>query len=243
MIIEGRFEIDAPRETLFPRLVDPATLAACLPGCESIEATGPASYRAAVAVALGAIAARFKLEVEITEQTPPERVLAVIRALPEAYRVKSVVAVQPGADQRRVAKVSIQVFRQRLRVPRAAGIGERIGNRSGQDGVHATGRAGLLQNRQKGVCHGLQQACHVLAGAHRHIGRSAVEQAGRKIQLASHLSRAVLWKHRPHHVGNGFAEDVGLNDDGRRFPVGFGQQRDFLATGRGGPRIDGHRPG
>lgn len=79
MIIEGRFEVDAPREALYPRLVDPATLAACLPGCESIEATGPASYRAAVAVALGAIAARFKLEVEITEQTAPERVLSVTR--------------------------------------------------------------------------------------------------------------------------------------------------------------------
>ncbi|MBM3553928.1 MAG: carbon monoxide dehydrogenase subunit G [Alphaproteobacteria bacterium] len=79
MLVEGQFEIDVPREKLFAELINPAVLAACVPGCESVEMISPTSYRAVIAVGLGVITARFNLTVEVTQQSPPETVLSVTR--------------------------------------------------------------------------------------------------------------------------------------------------------------------
>ena len=79
MRVDGAFEIDVPRETLFRSITDPALMAACVPGCENIEQIDPTRYRAVVTVALGAIKARFNLVVEVTQEAYPESVLSVTR--------------------------------------------------------------------------------------------------------------------------------------------------------------------
>lgn len=79
MRVDGAFEIDIPRETLFRSITDPALMAVCVPGCESIERLDAATYRAVVKVALGVIKARFNLVVEVTAEIPPERVQSVTR--------------------------------------------------------------------------------------------------------------------------------------------------------------------
>jgi uncharacterized protein len=79
MRVDGSFEIDLSRTTLFGIITDPALMATCVPGCESIERINPTTYRAVVNVGLGLIKARFNLIVEVTKETPPESVQSVTR--------------------------------------------------------------------------------------------------------------------------------------------------------------------
>jgi carbon monoxide dehydrogenase subunit G len=51
--------IVAPRTEVWRSLNDPEVLKACIPGCESIEATGPDSYKIAMVAAVGFIKAKF----------------------------------------------------------------------------------------------------------------------------------------------------------------------------------------
>lgn len=79
MRVDGTFEIDIPRETLFRSITDPALMAVCVPGCESVERIDAVTYRTVVKVALGIIKTRFNLVVEITKETPPESVQSITR--------------------------------------------------------------------------------------------------------------------------------------------------------------------
>ncbi|RZS81539.1 CoxG family protein [Pigmentiphaga kullae] len=51
--------IKAPRNEVWRCLNDPEVLKACIPGCESIDATGPDTYKVAMVAAVGFIRARF----------------------------------------------------------------------------------------------------------------------------------------------------------------------------------------
>jgi uncharacterized protein len=79
MKIEEQFTIDAPIDDVWAFVRDPATVAPCVPGCESVEPLSDKSYRSTVAVALGPIKARFNVIVEITEEQPPHRLLCVTK--------------------------------------------------------------------------------------------------------------------------------------------------------------------
>src|SRR5262249_9462798 len=79
MRIEGSFTVAAPRERVFAEITNPALMAACIPGCEGIEVVDAKTYRARVLVEVGPIKARFNLVVEVTGETPPERVASVTR--------------------------------------------------------------------------------------------------------------------------------------------------------------------
>ncbi len=69
MKIEASFIVHAPRDRVWAAITDPARVAPCIPGCESIEIVGPGRYRARVAVAVGPIKATSNLEVDGTEET------------------------------------------------------------------------------------------------------------------------------------------------------------------------------
>ena len=111
MRVDGAFEIDIPRETLFRSITDPALMAACVPGCESIEQVDATTYRAVVKVALGVIKARFNLVVEVTKETPPESVQSVTRGeeggrASQLMATNEVVLVDLGAGRTRVQYLS-----------------------------------------------------------------------------------------------------------------------------------------
>jgi len=59
MDFDGEHRINAPRATVWQALNDPALLAACIPGCETLDNTGPGAYAATVALKVGALSARF----------------------------------------------------------------------------------------------------------------------------------------------------------------------------------------
>lgn len=59
MDIEGNYSIRAPRDAVEAALADLDLLRRAIPGCESIELTGPGEAKAAVAVTIGDFGARF----------------------------------------------------------------------------------------------------------------------------------------------------------------------------------------
>lgn len=79
MLMEGRFEVTAPRERVWRSITDPGLMVACIPGCEAIELIDSRSYRAKVLVVVGPIKARFNLIVEVKDESPPESVTSATR--------------------------------------------------------------------------------------------------------------------------------------------------------------------
>jgi carbon monoxide dehydrogenase subunit G len=78
MHFEGTVEIAAPRERVWGFLVNPNQVGSCGPGVESIEVVDDTHFRARAKVGVGFITARFTVDMEMADQTPPDR--AVIKA-------------------------------------------------------------------------------------------------------------------------------------------------------------------
>jgi carbon monoxide dehydrogenase subunit G len=78
MEFSGSVDIPATRERVFAFVTNPDKVASCGPGVESVEVVDPTHFRAKAKVGVGFITARFVVDLEIAEQTPPE--MAVIKA-------------------------------------------------------------------------------------------------------------------------------------------------------------------
>jgi carbon monoxide dehydrogenase subunit G len=72
MNITGSYTFAAPPDRVWALLMDPATIAACIPGCEKLEADGEDRYRARLTVALAAITGSYDGTVIISDKTPPQ---------------------------------------------------------------------------------------------------------------------------------------------------------------------------
>lgn len=68
----------APREKVFAALTDPATLQACVEGCESLTPAGPDAWDARLKVGLGPIRGTYKGRLEIRDRVPPESLSLII---------------------------------------------------------------------------------------------------------------------------------------------------------------------
>jgi carbon monoxide dehydrogenase subunit G len=77
MEITGTQVIPAPRSRVWDALNDPSILKACLPGCESVERTGPEGFKVVVAAAIGPLRARFNGALKITEAQAPQSCVMV----------------------------------------------------------------------------------------------------------------------------------------------------------------------
>ncbi len=115
MKIEASFIVHAPRDRVWAAITDPARVAPCVPGRESIEIAGPGRYRARVAVAVGPIKATFNLEVDVTEETPPSFAASTTRgeegtraSVLTAHNELHLAALEGGATEvRYVSDISI----------------------------------------------------------------------------------------------------------------------------------------
>lgn len=70
MKLSGSYEFNASPEKIWQTLTDPASLSACIPGCESLDAVGADEYKAKVAVSMGPIRSRFDATVKMQDQKP-----------------------------------------------------------------------------------------------------------------------------------------------------------------------------
>jgi carbon monoxide dehydrogenase subunit G len=75
MKFEGTVEIKAPRDRVWAFVSDPAQVAGCGPGVESVEMVDETHYKTVAKVGVGFISARFNGDVEIVEQVPPDRMV------------------------------------------------------------------------------------------------------------------------------------------------------------------------
>jgi len=71
MDMAGERLISAPQNTVWSALNDPEILKACIPGCESLEATSDNEMTAVAAVKLGPISAKFSGRVKLSDIDPP----------------------------------------------------------------------------------------------------------------------------------------------------------------------------
>lgn len=71
MDVEKSLIVAAPIQRLWDFLLDPKTMAACVPGMQSIEVVSDTEYLATVQVKLAFISARFKVRTVVTEKTAP----------------------------------------------------------------------------------------------------------------------------------------------------------------------------
>jgi len=76
--ISGTYTLALPRERAYQIMQDPEILARAIPGCESLERTGPDEYRMKMKMALASLSGAFEGKVRITDQTPPESFRLVV---------------------------------------------------------------------------------------------------------------------------------------------------------------------
>ena len=72
MRVEGTRELDAPRETVWTVLNDPAQMAGLMPGVESFEIKDERHWQAKVKIPLGLGGLKMTIDFEKLEETPPE---------------------------------------------------------------------------------------------------------------------------------------------------------------------------
>jgi uncharacterized protein len=66
--VDGSYQFDAPRERVWFVLLNPEALKSCIPGCESLTATGTDEYQAVMKVGVAAIRGTYKGKVRITDK-------------------------------------------------------------------------------------------------------------------------------------------------------------------------------
>lgn len=77
MKINGTFNLKGSPQKIWDTLLQPGTLASCVPGAEKIEAMDDKTYDCLVKQSVGPISVKLKFTVKITEMDPPKYVKAV----------------------------------------------------------------------------------------------------------------------------------------------------------------------
>ena len=71
MDLKATYAFDAPPQTVWNLLIDPRVVAACLPGCESMESVGEDEYRAVLTMGVAAVSGRYEGTVRMADKQPP----------------------------------------------------------------------------------------------------------------------------------------------------------------------------
>lgn len=79
MLIEGKFTLKAPIQEVWNSLLDPVTLASCIPGTEKMEVIDDKTYESVVRQKVGPISVKLKFTTTLTEVEPPRYIKAVGR--------------------------------------------------------------------------------------------------------------------------------------------------------------------
>ncbi|MBK9052450.1 MAG: carbon monoxide dehydrogenase subunit G [Chloroflexi bacterium] len=71
MKVEGSHTFDAPREIVWPTLLDPDVLAKIMPGCEKLEQTGENEYEGIIKIKVGPVQGTFNGKVHLANINAP----------------------------------------------------------------------------------------------------------------------------------------------------------------------------
>lgn len=72
MKISGSYTMQAPREAIWDKLIDPDAIAGCLPGVEQLEKVGENEYTMAMTVGVGPVRGTYSGKVSLANLNPPE---------------------------------------------------------------------------------------------------------------------------------------------------------------------------
>jgi carbon monoxide dehydrogenase subunit G len=72
MKIEKTFTVARPQQQVWDFITAPEKVAPCIPGCEGAEKTAANKYKAVITTSVGPIKATFRVDIEATEERPPE---------------------------------------------------------------------------------------------------------------------------------------------------------------------------
>ena len=78
MNIRNSYTFDAPPQAVWDLLVDIDAVAACLPGCESMEPAGENRYRVVLTMGIAAITGRYEGTVAMKDLDPPNAYRLVV---------------------------------------------------------------------------------------------------------------------------------------------------------------------
>jgi uncharacterized protein len=71
MTMSGEYQLPVPRETVWEKLNDPATLKTCIPGCEQLDKLSDNEFQAVATAKIGPVKATFKGKVTLSDIDPP----------------------------------------------------------------------------------------------------------------------------------------------------------------------------
>ncbi len=71
MTMTGEYQLPVPPQTVWEKLNDPATLKACIPGCEQLDKTSDTEFQAVATTKIGPVKAKFKGKVTLSDLNPP----------------------------------------------------------------------------------------------------------------------------------------------------------------------------
>jgi 2-furoyl-CoA dehydrogenase large subunit len=71
---EGRAEVSAPPDQVWRMLLDPATLAAVVPGAHGIEKISDTHFRAQVTLGIGPVKGKYRADIELSDLDPPHAI-------------------------------------------------------------------------------------------------------------------------------------------------------------------------
>lgn len=70
MDIKGTYTFDAPIARVWELLMDPAAIAACIPGCQELSPLGEDRYRAVLVVPVSAITGHYTGTIAVADKVP-----------------------------------------------------------------------------------------------------------------------------------------------------------------------------
>ena len=78
MKVTGTYSLKAPAERVWQALIEPETLAHCMPGCDKLERTGENQYEAILSVGIGAIKGTYTAKITLSDLVPPSSYKMVV---------------------------------------------------------------------------------------------------------------------------------------------------------------------
>lgn len=76
--INGSETLPADQQTVWRCLNDPAFLTLCVPGCKSMNETGPDAYRVEIELAVAAVRGGFSGDIALSDKRPPEECVITV---------------------------------------------------------------------------------------------------------------------------------------------------------------------
>ena len=98
MDITGSYTFSAPPDRVWSLLMDPAVIASCIPGCQSLEPDGEDRFRARLTVALAAITGTYDGTVVLADKVPHSSYKLVVEGQGKPGSIKGTAMISLRAE-------------------------------------------------------------------------------------------------------------------------------------------------